>query len=70
MQNNLPNETQSLELIKQALDTASQKGVYPNLETGYSVAIAYNVLDAAIKKLLTTKTEQSNTPVIPMNENG
>lgn len=44
MQNNLPTAKQSLDMIKQALDKASEKGVFVNLETAYSISIAYNVL--------------------------
>ena len=38
------NEKQALEVIKAALDAATQKGVFPNLESSFAIVQAYNVI--------------------------
>lgn len=45
------NEKQSLEIIKAALDLATSKGVFTNLDSSFAVIQAYNVLsEKHIKK--------------------
>lgn len=38
------NEKQALEIIKAALDLATQKGVFVNLDSSFAVIQAFNVL--------------------------
>ena len=38
------NEKQALDVIKAALDLATQKGVFPNLDSSFAVIQAFNVI--------------------------
>ena len=44
------NEKQALEVIKAALDLATQKGVFPNLDSSFAVIQAFNVLSEKLVK--------------------
>ena len=44
------NEKQALEIIKAALDQATQKGVFQNLDSSFAVIQAFNVLSEKLIK--------------------
>jgi len=44
------NEKQALEVLKAALDLATQKGVFQNLDSSFAVIQAYNVISEKLHK--------------------
>lgn len=52
------NEKQALEVLKAALDLATQKGVFSNLDSSFAVIQAYNVVSSKLVKE-ETKDEHS-----------
>lgn len=53
------NTKQALEVIKGALDLATSKGAFVNLETSAAIIQAYNVLSEKITKDDTKQDEHS-----------
>lgn len=49
------NEKQALDVLKSALDLATQKGVFPNLESSAAIIQAFNVIS---EKLLSKDDKQ------------